>query len=258
MFGGGCGCAATPFFIGMCMSTCLINPVRHRGEPNLPTHGILAVNPSDRASFAALAKECFLHRHGLFNAELYCNDRLFLAGPAVGAPMAVLCLEKLIALGARRIVLYGWCGSLAQSLRIGDLFMPTDALSEEGTSAHYQPTPLPIVDTLHRDLLKALIGLGHAPRQGMIWTTDAVYRETREKVASLGARGILAVDMEYAALRTVAAFRGVSLAAVLLVSDELSGAAWRSGYGQPAFRRQSRTLLAQLATLLSSRVDQLP
>ena len=242
------------------MSTCLINPARHRGEPILPAHGILAVNPSDKASFASLAKEFALQRHGLFNAELYCNDRFFLAGPAVGAPMAVLCLEKLIALGARRIVLYGWCGSLAQSLRIGDLFMPTDALSEEGTSAHYPPTPLPIpiADTLQRDLLDRLIGQGYAPHQGIIWTTDAVYRETREKVASHGARGILAVDMEYAALRTVAAFRGVSLAAVMLVSDELSGAAWRSGYGQPAFRRQSRTLLAQLATLLPFSLDLLP
>ena len=240
------------------MSTCLINPARHRGEPSLPVQGILAVNPSDRASFASLAKKFAMQRHGLFNAELYCNDWLFLAGPAVGAPMAVLCLEKLIALGALRIVLYGWCGSLAQSLRVGDLFMPTDALSEEGTSAHYQPTPLPIDDTLHRDLLDRLISLGYAPHQGMIWTTDAVYRETREKVASHGARGILAVDMEYAALRTVAAFRGVSLAALMLVSDELTGAVWRSGYGQPAFRRQSRTLLVQLATLLSPSLNQLP
>ncbi len=240
------------------MSICLINPGRHSGEPSLPAHGILAVNPSDRSSFGSLAKEFALQRHGLFNAELYCNDRLFLAGPAVGAPMAVLCLEKLIALGARRIVLYGWCGSLVQNLHIGDLFMPTDALSEEGTSAHYQPVPLPIADSLHRDLLDRLVGLEYAPRQGVIWTTDAVYRETREKVAIHGAHGILAVDMEYAALRTVAAFRGISLAAVMLVSDELFGPAWRSGYGQPAFRRQSRTLLAQIATLLSPSMDQLP
>lgn len=242
----------------MCMSTCLINPARQSGEPILPPQGILAVNPSDRASFASLVKAFALERHRLFNAELYGNERMFLAGPAVGAPMAVLCLEKLIALGARRIVLYGWCGSLVPSLRIGDLFMPTDALSEEGTSAHYQPSPPPTVDKLHGDLLASLVSMGYAPWQGMIWTTDAVYRETREKVASHGACGILAVDMEYAALRTVAAFRGVSLAAVMLVSDELFGASWRSGYSQAPFRRQSRTLLAHLSTLLSRVPNQLP
>ena len=240
------------------MSSCVIDPGQSRGEAALPPIGVFAVNPSDRPSFAPLARELGLRRQRLFHAELYAGERLFLAGPAVGAPMAVICLEKLIALGARRIVLYGWCGSLTPTLRIGDCLMPTDALSEEGTSAHYQPAPAPVTDGLHEKLRAGLISLGHVPREGPIWTTDAVYRETRDKVAAYGARGILAVDMEYAALRTVAGFRGVSLAAVLLVSDELFAPVWQSGYDRPSFRHRSRTLLADFATLLPPLTNQLP
>ena len=115
-----------PFFIAiLCtMSTCIINPLRSKGDPSLPLNGILAVNPSDSSGFAALARQYGLEQHFLFNAQLYSNAAFFLAGPAVGAPMAAICLEKLIALGARRIVVYSWCGSLHPSLGAGELFIP--------------------------------------------------------------------------------------------------------------------------------------
>src|SRR5262245_45547784 len=57
----------------------------------------------------------------------------------MGAPMAVMLLEQLIALGARRLFYLGFCGALVSSYRIGDLFLPAQAVREEGTSYHYLP-----------------------------------------------------------------------------------------------------------------------
>src|SRR5215470_14805823 len=57
----------------------------------------------------------------------------------MGAPMAVMLLEQLIALGARRLLYLGFCGALVHSYRIGDLFLPGHAIREEGTSYHYLP-----------------------------------------------------------------------------------------------------------------------
>lgn len=233
-------------------TTCVINPTRGPGEPRLPTRGVLAVNPSDSGHFAVLAQQYGLKRHFLFNAQLYGNEELFVAGPAVGAPMAVLCLEKLIALGARQIVVYGWCGALGAGLRAGDVFLPTSGISEEGTSDHYPVEEIEQVDPLHLALADGLRRQGYAPRQGPIWTTDAVYRETREKVEHYGAQGILAVDMEYTALRTVAAFRQAHLAAVMLVSDELYHREWVPRFPHKHFRTASRQLLAHLCGLLQS------
>jgi uridine phosphorylase len=234
------------------MSECIINPVRSGNEPELPPTGILAVNPADSSCFAGLADRYGLTRLALFHAQLYGNATFFLAGPAMGAPMAALCLEKLIALGARRIFVYGWCGSLHPSLTIGDLFVPTGGLSEEGTSAHYPVTGNDDDDSLRLRLLDALTRMGHLPAQGRIWTTDAVYRETREKVERYGAQDIRAVDMEYTALRAVAAFRRVNLAAIMLVSDELFHRHWAPRLHQKQFRAHSRRLLAHLCALLST------
>jgi len=226
----------------------VITPRREKGDPQLPATGILSLNPSDCPTMQALAKEHGLQRHFLFNAQLYSNECLFIAGPAVGAPMAVLCLEKLIALGAQRIFVFGWCGSLSVQVRIGDLFLPTSGLCEEGTSAHYTVSR-PWACSLHTALGSRLRQSGEPPHCGPIWTTDALYRETWDKVERYAEQGIMAVDMECTALHSVASFRGIQLGAALLVSDELFDGQWRPGYTRPQFRKRSRHLLSLLFSL---------
>lgn len=216
----------------------------------MPPVGILAVNPSDSSCFAELAKKYGLQKHFLFNSNLYSGKPLFLAGPAVGAPMAALCLEKIIALGATQIILYGWCGSLTPSLRTGDLFMPTRSVSEEGTSGHYQHPVARVDDSLHTSLLEVLATNAINPKQGVIWTTDAVYRETKGKVADYAAQGVMAVDMEYAALKAVAGFRHVQFAAIMLVSDELYHQEWTPRFVQKTFRSDSKRMLDRLCALI--------
>src|SRR2546426_12801125 len=57
----------------------------------------------------------------------------------MGAPMAVMLLGQLIALGARRLLYLRFCGALDSSYRIVDLFLPVYAIRDEGTSYHYLP-----------------------------------------------------------------------------------------------------------------------
>jgi uridine phosphorylase len=230
-------------------TTCMLNPEQASSDPKLPATGILAVNPSDAHCLSEYAKQASLKRYFIFNSTLYCSDALFLAGPAVGAPMAVLCLEKLIALGAKKIILYGWCGSLREKLHSMDILVPTSGLSEEGTSRHYQPGGSGDIipsTTLRNRLCRILTDTLVEFQQGPLWTTDAPYRETREKVTDYAAQGIYGVDMEYSALCTVAAFRKVHLAAVMLVSDELQKSPWKPHYSFKAFKKRSRELLTLL------------
>jgi len=172
---------------------------------------------------------------------------MFWAGPAVGSPMAVICLEKLIALGASRIIVCGWCGSLCPALGVGELVLPTWAISEEGTSVHYPLAGRSESSLRLRKELKVFFAdRGKELREGPIWTTDALYRETREKVVRYGEKGILAVDMEYSALMQVAAFRRVELAAVLMVSDLLWQESWQPAFQSKEFRNRSQGLVAEL------------
>lgn len=226
----------------------LIHPRREKGDPELRGPGLLLINPAEARQAAAFAETASWRRHFLFHSALYVSPAgSWLAGPAVGAPMAVLCLEKLIALGAETTLVMGWGGALSPERAIGDLLLPTWAVSEEGTSAHYPVASSPEASPrLRLQLETVLRAAGFRVAAGPVWTTDAPYRETRAKVAAYRQQGLQAVEMEFAALATVAAFRGVELAAVLALSDSLAGEAWESGFHRPAFKKNSRQALEVL------------
>jgi uridine phosphorylase len=159
-----------------------------------------------------------------------------LIGP-LGAPATVSTLEAAVALGARRILFFGVCGSLHADLRIGDLVLVERALREEGTSYHYLPADAPAVPS--PELLALARGaLADEPhRAGVIWTTDAPYRETRTKVARLAADGVLGVEMETSAVYAMAAFRRIEAISLQIVSDQLVGEKW-TGITRETFRER--------------------
>jgi len=127
-------------------------------------------------------------------------------------------------------------------LVIGDLIIPTTALSEEGTSAHYpvNNNKKQTDRSLNKRLEVALQKANLPFKKGSIWTTDALYRETSEKVTEYGKRGYLAVEMEISALITVSIYRSVKLAGLLLVSDELFSLQWKHGFGTAKLKKASR------------------
>lgn len=228
----------------------VIAPRREPGEPILAGPGLLLVNPAEAAAGTALAKAAGWRRGRLFHSTLFSDPASgrWLAGPAVGAPMAVLCLEKLIALGAGPVIALGWAGGLADDLAVGDILLPTSALSEEGTSPHYPLATAAVpAEGLLLHLEQELIAAGLKPRRGAVWTTDAPYRETIAKVERHRRAGICAVEMEYAALATVACFRGIDFVELLLISDLVrSDSSWQPAFNKADFRRRSRRLLELL------------
>lgn len=221
-------------------SDIVIEPRRYKNEIVLPREGILFVNPSEAETEIKNMKNRGAESRFLFNSGLYVygGDR-FIAGPAIGAPMAALTMEKLIALGAKKIILFGWCGALDRSLHVGDILIPDAALSGEGTSQYYlengiQPGPHPEF----RGRLTALFRHNsYDIKSGRVWSTDAVYREKRSALQKLQRQeGVVAVDMEFSALCSVASFREVEFAALLVVSDEIWGASWRPGFSSQVFK----------------------
>ena len=166
---------------------------------------------------------------------------------AVGAPMAAAQLEAAIARGGRRFVVCGGAGVLDSEIACGQLVLPTSAIREEGTSYQYLPAdrparPAPAAVEAIRATLDA-----HGCRYttGPTWTTDAIYRETRGKIARRRAQGCLTVEMEAAALFAVAEFRGVTLGQILYGGDDVGGETWDSrNWNQQTSTREKLLLLA--------------
>ncbi len=164
----------------------------------------------------------------------------------MGAPIAVMLLEQLIALGARQFIYLGFCGALNPAYRIGDCFVPTTGIREEGTSYHYLPADIvPAASgALNALVLDEAAAQGLSLQAGPIWTTDALYRETALKIQRFQAAGVHAVDMEMAALFAVAQYRGCEVGAILIVSDECYHPNWQPGFHTPPFRQGCRRAVA--------------
>ncbi len=157
----------------------------------------------------------------------------------IGAPAAAAALELMIAAGVGTVLLVGSAGSLQPHLPVGSLVVPTEALRHEGTSHHYlpageaAPASTDLVDAL---VSAALERTGATPAQGPTWSTDAPYRECGDTVARLRSLGVLAVEMEAAALFAVARHRKARMALIAAISDELWDS-WRPGFHTLSYTR---------------------
>ena len=175
------------------------------------------------------------------------GQRLAVVHPGVGAPLAAAFLEELIARGCRAFIACGGAGVLVPDVALGHVIVPTTAVRDEGTSYHYMPAsrtvePSPAALAAIRDTVQR----HHVPFvEGATWTTDALYRETRDKVQRRVDEGCLTVEMEAAAFFAVARFRAVEFGQLLYAGDDLSGDAWDQrdwdGHGE------GRELLFRLA-----------
>ena len=237
----------------------IIQPRKRSGDPSVGLDVLLALIPEDLDYLVRLHqdKEQTCHDMGFFKIYQVKDEAMGLrtiCGPFIGAPQAVMGTEKLIALGARRLWILGWCGSLQPSLRIGDLVIPMNAISEEGTSQHYPiPSKEPHTDhELNQILQTTLQSKGQSYTMGKVWTTDAPYRETHAKIKAYQGQGVLAVEMEMSALMAVAIFRAVKLAGLLVVSDELFDLTWHAGFKNSVFKAKRQWASEMLLGILAS------
>ncbi len=187
-----------------------------------------------------------------FNGHiLRYEDGVVVAGPYIGAPYGVMLLESLVAAGVKHVIILGWCGALTSGIVPADILVPDQALCDEGTSRHYMAFEDDLAcalpdSSLHRQLVQALQASADIPNGaihiGPLWTTDAIYRETREKVDWYSGKGAVAVEMECSALFAAAAYRQIKAAAVLVVSDSLvhESGKWHPGFASKAFKHMRK------------------
>jgi len=220
----------------------VIQPRRGKSDPALGPDALMVIISQDLARLSKLKPmDCFDQGFfRIFRMKGKASGSLSLTGPFLGAPQAVMAMEKIIALGAKRICVFGWCGSLQPDLNIGDIVIPLNAVAEEGTSKHYPiGNRKPGTDQeLNGILEQALEQEGLPFKKGMVWTTDAPYRETFSKVKTYRQKGVLAVEMEMSALMTLAVYRSVKLSGLLVVSDELFQLKWHRGFSSPVFKKR--------------------
>lgn len=156
----------------------------------------------------------------------YKGRRLGMYLTMLGGPAAVGLMEEAAAMGGEKFLFFGSAGVLDRELAAGHLIIPTAAYRDEGASYHYMP-PGDYVDVPTAGRLADIFTeLGYPHVSGRIWTTDAIYRETRAHMEARRKEGCIAVDMECASLMAAGRFRNIPVYQFVYAEDSLDGEAW--------------------------------
>ncbi len=138
----------------------------------------------------------------------------------IGAAMAATnVIEINWKTGASRFILFGSAGSLDKEATSGKYVIPSAAYRDEGISYHYAP-PSDYIAIPKADHLAGFFSENRLPFvKGKVWTTDAIYMETRELVRQRKADGCIAVEMELAGVQAVCDYLGLELYDFLVTGD---------------------------------------
>lgn len=165
-----------------------------------------------------------------YHTELYRFTRgeetLGIIGCAVGAPFAVLVAEQLFAAGCELLVSITSSGQIVPKDDPPYFVLIERALRDEGTSLHYRPAGpyASLPSTLRKPIQQACEGVSRPVYTGATWTTDAPFRETEAAIERARNEGILAVEMEAAALYAFATAREKPVVCFAHVTNQMGQA----------------------------------
>jgi uridine phosphorylase len=189
----------------------------------------IALVPGDPGRVERIADQCADVEHVAQNREYtlvnatYEGRELTICSTGIGCPSATIAAEELAAVGVETFVRVGTTGALQSDIEIGDMVVATAAAKNEGTTKRYESVEYPAVadyETLSA-LVEGAETQGEAVHVGPVASDDAFYAETEEYVRDWEAANILAVEMEAAALFTVARRKGLRAGAICTVDGNL-------------------------------------
>ncbi|SIR47392.1 uridine phosphorylase [Haladaptatus litoreus] len=189
----------------------------------------IALIPGDPGRVDRIAKQCDSsevvsenREYKVVNAE-YEGVPLTICSTGIGCPSATIAIEEMEAVGVETVIRVGTTGALQKNIEIGDMVVATGAAKDEGTTRRYEKDTYPAVPEYN--VLSALVDSAEANDEdvhvGPIASDDAFYAETDEYVSDWEDANILSVEMEAAAVFSVARRKGMRSGAICTVDGNL-------------------------------------
>lgn len=174
----------------------------------------------------------------------YKGERVAFYLSKVGAPAVAMQMEEAYIMGLEKLMVIGSCGTLDSKIEFGHLIIPISGVRDEGTSYHYAPAErlMEMNPRVVKAITSTLEALGYSYVCGKTWTTDGLFRETKNKLEVRKNQGCIVVDMEYTAMQAVADFRGISFGQILYTEDNLDSDCWEDRGYLPTIKEKSTML----------------
>ncbi|MCR4762475.1 MAG: nucleoside phosphorylase [Lachnospiraceae bacterium] len=146
----------------------------------------------------------------------------------VGCPACGGNLDLFHAMGIDRVMFCGGGGVLDKNIEVGQILVVEGAIRDEGFSYQYIAPSRVICteDDTNKKIISYLEKNQVSYLKGLTWTTDAIFRETPDRIAARKEEGAKIVEMEQAGCIAVAQFRGFTYGALIYGGDDLSGEEW--------------------------------
>ena len=146
----------------------------------------------------------------------------------IGCPACGGNLDLFHGMGIEKVMFCGGGGVLDKNIAVGQLLLVDGAIRDDGFSYHYFPAGRVMpTDPEVTGRIAAYLDEHKIPYlRGLTWTTDAIFRETADKIALRKSEGAKIVEMEQSGCIAVAKFRGFAYGALIYGGDDLSGEEW--------------------------------
>lgn len=152
----------------------------------------------------------------------YKGKKITVGNGGFYAPDSAFVTEILCVGGIQQLIRLGSCGGLKQEMTTGDFVVVDKIIRGDGATKYYVKDDfVSQVDKESTAKLAEIFKKQGNVYQGACWTTDAMFRETKEIVNPYIEKGAIAVDMVTSPFVTVANIYKRKVAAVLVVSDNL-------------------------------------
>ncbi len=157
-----------------------------------------------------------------FWTGFYKGKKVTVGNGGFYAPDSAFVTEFLCVGGINTLIRLGSCGALREDINVGDYILATDIIRGDGATKYYvDDNYLSKVDSELTSKIEDVFKNAGILHQGGVWTTDALFRETKEIVNPYIEKGAVAVDMVTSPFVTLANIYKRKVAAVLAVSDNL-------------------------------------
>ncbi len=181
------------------------------------------------------------------------GERIGLYLSTIGGAASAGIMEEVIAMGGKKFLFFGSCGTLDHEVGEGAIVLPTAAWRDEGVSYHYVPAADTIEVPSWTRLAELLTEMDVPFHTTRTWTTDAIYRETRDTMQKRIESGCGVVEMECASTAAVASFRGVGFYQFVYGADSLVGDEWDPRTLAESLNDENR-IIAELAIRIAARI----
>ncbi len=193
---------------------------------------------------------CYNNIRGMLGyTGLYKGKRVSVQGTGMGMPSLAIYVNELIQLGAKKLIRVGTCGAYQANLKLGEIIIALSASTDSNINTHYFPDAS-YAPTASFNLLNSAYEAAKAAnlkvQVGPIFSSDIFYQDDPLHYKKWAHFGILAVEMESAALYALAAKHGVEALSILTVSDSLvTGEVATSNEREQNFLKMAELALGQ-------------